>query len=373
MKFKINLCNVAILITFFIIYICPTYYLEANGIRVSSVLFAFFMLLGILYYFVNKKLHWYDYIYMLVIGGCILYQKSISALVLLTPLFVEKVFDEKYKEQIKELLMKSSLPYIALYFTLFYSVYYGRLDGRYLHTGVFEVNSSGLAVLLLGLIFLKRKKWIGCIVLAMGILSLSRNYILVLCVCILLNTKSLKKFIQKINISKYINFGSIMLVSSIVLYILGKTCEIKYTNGLIVYESDFWGRVFNFYDISNYFRFTVNVYLIEGFLLNPQYLLFGIDTLSFSKMCYSMASMRKQWYHGNNPHNFLFAYTKLYGIAGILDCLYICKIMKKIVNNYNYFIMVGISIYCIFLSVGVNSYWLIISYITLILYENGGF
>lgn len=90
----------------------------------------------------------------------------------------------------------------------------------------------------------------------------------------------------------------------------------------------------------------------------PLLLLTGINNDLFKNLCQIISQQRHQLYLGNNPHNFVLSYLKIYGVSGLLDMLYVDKIIKKVVNANNFAILICVSLYCIFLSVGVNGEWL---------------
>ncbi len=368
MERKISWSYMTIFVSMLSVYIIPDYYFDSLGLPVSSMLFGGFLVISILLYIKNGgSINVFDLIYIILIMFCIVYQKSISPLVLLTPLVAEKCLNKQAVSSIRKILLSSNLPYIALIFTLIYSVWYGISTGRFVHTGIYEVNSSGLAVFLLGLIFMKRNKLLGKIVLLFGCLSLSRNYILSNLIYIYINLKK-NNFFKRHYKSRIFNFTFLMIFTGMILYILGGICQYKFSQGAIVYETTFWGRLTNFFDTSNYLRFSVNYYLIEIFNHNPSLWLVGCKNDEFKIRCLLYAVQNGQKYVGNNPHNFLFSYIKLYGMAGVIDVFYVGKLFKKFLRKENFAIYFAVFIYCIFLSVGANGHWLFLTLSVMILY-----
>lgn len=371
MKQKVSWSYLMIFVCMISAYVIPDYYLDSLGLPVSSMLLGGFLVISLLLYFKNNgNIKIYDLIYIILIMFCIIYQKSISPLVLLTPLVAVKCLNQQAVINIKRVLLNSNLPYLALIFTIIYSVFYGISTGRFVHTGIFEVNSSGLAVFLLGLIFMKRNKMQGTLILLFGCLSFSRNYILSLLVYLVINTKKDGFFKRHFN-SKIFDFRFLMIFTGVILYVLGGICQYKYSQGEILYETTFWGRMTNFFDISNYFRFTTNYFLIEIFNQNPSLWLVGCKVNEFKRLCLLYAAQNGQLYVGNNPHNFLFSYIKLYGMAGLIDIFYVGKLFKKFLRKENFGMYLAVCIYCIFLSVGANGYWLLLTLSVMILYIDG--
>lgn len=368
MKKRLSWPYLMVLTCFFTIYIFPSYYFETKGIPVTGIITGGFLVYSFFNIMKYKRMSLIEVFYLLLIILCCIFQRSISPLVLLAPLVVNKIFNDYIVDEIKKILIYSYLPYIALAATIIYSIVYGIQSGRYLHVGVYEVNSSSLAALILGLIFYKRRKYFGIVILFAGCLSLSRNYFLALGIMIVFEIIIRKRNFFNINFTKLFDFRIIVILSSLVLYILGLVCEKMYTAGLIVAESGIKGRIRNLFDVSNYFRFTTNVFLIRVFFENPLFWVVGCRTDEFRELCYAYAWRHGQWYRGNNPHNFFFSYVKLYGLAGIMDVFFVGNLLKSIVNNKNLAIYLAIVCYSVFLSVSFNGIWLFLSISVLYLY-----
>lgn len=357
MEKKISWYQILVIIVILDIYIMPTFQLDMIGFPIMDLITVLFLIYSYIINIKEKNYHVnaYECLYILLIIVVCFYQKTIAPAMLLTPLIAYNYLKEIKKSAYY--FINSFWIYIALLFTIIYSLLYGVQDGRFLHTGIYEVNSSGLAILWLGLAFLKKNKLIGCLILVFGCFSLSRNYYIALFVCLALN-KKIVFFLKKINIANILSFKWLMIISTVLLYIIGLYSENLYNLGLIVNEQTLRNRLNNFFDLSNYLRFTVNVYTINIFFEYPLLLLTGINNDLFKNLCQIISQQRHQLYLGNNPHNFVLSYLKIYGVSGLLDMLYVDKIIKKVVNANNFAILICVSLYCIFLSVGVNGEWL---------------
>ncbi|MCM1440272.1 MAG: hypothetical protein NC131_13880 [Roseburia sp.] len=332
--------------------------MDEMGFPATNIILAVFLI----YTYIKGlgKISFYEFTYICFIVGLVFYQKSILPIVLLAPLVAYKNVNRAVIYDFQLILLKTRWIHLALISTVFYSLYYGlrMTDGRFLHTGVYEVNTSGLAVFLLGLVYLKRNKIIGKFVLLFGCLSFSRNYYLALIIYFFFNLKWTRKKLQEWEIDKRVDFKTVTILSVFFLYTMGVLSESIYEHGGVVYAESFVERVRNVIDLSNYYRFTTNLYLIRIWREQPMTLLLGISTEKFRLYCTKIAMERKQLYANNNPHNFFFSYTKLFGIAGVMDMLYVSRILKKVVDINNFSIFLVICCYTIFLSLGVNGEWL---------------
>ncbi len=371
MKCRVTWERIALFLSMMAIYILPIYQLELSRIPVDSILLGLFLVGSVCLLFIRgEKLSIFEWIYLVMVFVCGLVQKSINPVVLLTPIVAGRFITSNAERNISDYLLHSRTPYFALIFTVIYSILYHGVDSRYLHTGIVEVNSSGYAVLLLGLIFYKRKKWLGKIIIVIGAVSLSRSYFLAIIIMFIFSCKKLKGIVKKLVQNRILKFSLILIVCAVALYIIGKISMEKYVQKEIVYETNFFQRVTNFYDLSNYFRFSVNTMLIDLFNQRPYYWLFGCKVDEFQTICREYAVSIGQWYKGNNPHNFLFSYVKLYGIAGVLDIVLAGKIIDKQKSTSNYWLFIIIILYSIFLSIGANGFWLFMSLSVLMLYKN---
>lgn len=264
MEKKISWYQILVIIVILDIYIMPTFQLDMIGFPIMDLITVLFLIYSYIINIKEKNYHVnaYECLYILLIIVVCFYQKTIAPAMLLTPLIAYNYLKEIKKSAYY--FINSFWIYIALLFTIIYSLLYGVQDGRFLHTGIYEVNSSGLAILWLGLAFLKKNKLIGCLILVFGCFSLSRNYYIALFVCLALN-KKIVFFLKKINIANILSFKWLMIISTVLLYIIGLYSENLYNLGLIVNEQTLRNRLNNFFDLSNYLRFTVNVYTINVF------------------------------------------------------------------------------------------------------------
>ena len=369
MRYKVTMADISFLLCMLLIYILPSYYFKLHGLLLSDVIVALFILIIYGYRMLQLRITKEELSYCFIVALIMLYRKIVTPLVLLMPLIVYHNYSKETIQKWKKKLLYSNWLYIVLIFVFVYSILGGLEGKRFLHTGLYEVNSSGLAVLLLGFIFYKRKKWLGILIIFLGCLSLSRNYILALVIGAVFSLKIVKAIIRKYRLYVWFSFKNVIILSSILLYVLGKICEIKYTNGEISYAVSFWERITHFFDISNYLRFTTNTLVIDVFNKNPHLWIFGGDNSEIQKYCYELAAQRGQRYGGNVPHNLLFSYLRLYGLAGVWAIFWINKVLRRIVNENNFFIFFIICVYSIFLGVGVNNYWLLLTVMSLLLYS----
>lgn len=352
-----------------VVYYVPSGYLTSIGIPIDSLIFGGWLLFSfILLIKRNTKFTLIEFLYIMCIFILCMFQLSISPLILLTPVLIKHFLSNNSIIIFNRILNETYIFIVAVLFTIIYSVYYGISSGRFLHTGVDEVNESGLAIFLLALIIKKRWPKFGNIILLFGVLSLSRNYLFALIFYALWNIDVVKKICLKIYNKNIINLGVILPLAVFVLYLMGLFCETQYIEGKIFYEIAFKDRIKNFLDLSNYYRFTGVVYLVNIFLSTPKYLFFGCKESIFKTECYKYASEHGQLYVGNNPHNLLLSYTKIYGITGCFYISFVSSFIRKYISRNNLFIYIILLSYAIFLGASFNGYWLIISLFTLALY-----
>lgn len=365
-KFNINISNILVCIIFICIFIIPS--LSEDSISLTKYLF-----LGgivIIYLMIIDKIYFSEIIFIFFILLQMIFSKSINSLALIGIILLEKLIKKGYNKKIKSILLTNNVVWISLVFTILYSFLYMG-NGRYAYTAIGEINQSGLAILCLGLIIKKRRNLLGNIVILFGILTFSRNYILGVVIIIFLGLKPLKKLIKKYLIYKRFNFTTITVISTIILLLLGGLYQNMHIEGKIVSQYDNGEKLFKVFDRSNYFRFTANTINVEMYLRNPKLLITGVaDIEEYRTYCREVARETNQFYVGNTPHNFIFSYLRLYGILVICAFIYISRIMSRVINENNYNIFLAIMCYAIFLSAGFNTYWLFLTYFTLIIYHD---
>lgn len=352
-------------IIFACIFIIPSF--DTSKISITKYIFLLAMLF--LYLIYIKNIYLWEIIFIGFIFIQVFFSKSINSLSLIGIVVLYKLIKLKKINEIKNLLLKSKVTWISLFATFIYSILF-MSDGRYIHTAVREINQSGLAILCLGLIIKRKRKFVGNLILLSGLLTFSRNYMLALVILIIFNSTGMNKLVKKLKLEKKLTFLNIALISSLILLIIGVFYQSLYVNGKIVNEYSQEERLFKFFDRSNYFRFTVNNYNFIMYAKKPELLLSGVPNIDeYKNYCYEIASDSGQLYVGNTPHNFIFSYIRLYGIGVVIAFIYISKIIKSVVNKNNFKIFLAVMSYAIFMSAGFNTFWLYLTVFTLIVNE----
>lgn len=303
--------------------------------------------------------------FVFVVFICI-FQKSIIHLHLLNLINMYKAI--KYKNQIKKFILRGYKIYLLLFGVLIYSLIYAGRDGRYIQTATLDVNQSGYALLLLFLIIRKKNKLIGNILLATGMLTFSKSYLLGIIIFFGANKLS-KKDIKMKKIYKWIDFKRLMIISFILLLLLSKLFIIAERNGGISdYRSGFL-RYLTFLDYSNYFRFTANENLLHIFYNKPKFLLTGMSTEEFFKENYEVCLNMGMPYRQIKPHNYFFSYMRIYGVFSLVIFSINNKLIKSYLNKKNIGIFLIMFSYLTFLGIGLSNIWLYLSILTLIIYS----
>ena len=293
------------------------------------------------------------------------------------PVFGEFV---AYKDTIKKYVEKSWLPYICVAFTICYTFVYralgiggrgeGEIGSGLLISAIGEINLTGLSVFLLSMIIRKKNKYVGTFTMILGLLTLSRSYILALVSVFIFNFKFVKKITDKC-IDK-INYLNLTIISSVLLFGVSVIFIGLYLSGNIVSYNVTAGisRIFKLNDYSNLFRFLAIFIIVTIVTKHPQTLLLGFsdeDYLRYGKEITN--SLGVIFGVGIGTHNLFFSHLKMYGVAVFLELYLVSKYLKRVLSSNNYGIFFGVFLYCIILGSGLNSYWLFLSAIALILYE----
>lgn len=322
-------------------------------------IFLFFLIA----YRVNKK----ELFLLGTIIICCLISSSLTPLIFLEIIVLERLINSSYKEKIKSYLNTNIAPLVAVIGCFVYSYLY-KDNGRFANTAIGEINQSGLALLCLGLILYKRNKYCAYIIFLMGLSTFSRNYWVAILIILICNIKIIKTNIYKIK--KLPKCYTLFFVSTIVLVAMGVLYQSLYLNGKITASIVGMDKMSNYFDWSNYFRFTANLYNVMMYIANPKLLITGVSDLDqYTAYCSDIAKKIGGLYHNNVPHNFIFAYLRLYGGFSFIIFYYIGKVINQLITRNNYGIFLAIMIYAIFLSTGFNTYWLFLSAFVLILYE----
>lgn len=345
--------------TCFLVYLFPINGVQLKfGIDLSKYIFLAGIIIAYIL-FCRKDIKKIVCIMLFILTICF-FQKSIYALNLLT-LFLIPEFFLNNKIQ-KKYIPKWLLVVCGLGIILYSLIYFGHM-GRYVHTGVMEVNQSGFAVLLFAIILRKKSVWLSNVVLFLGLFTFSRNYIL--CSAVFLFLDLIKsKFKLPVIKFQYVVGGSI-----IGLILLSVLFTYKYEkNEISEYKTGF-ASVLNLFDYSNFFRFTVNTNLLEIYYNNPDKILTGLSDEEFHKLNYALVRSKNQRYRKIKCHNFFFSYLKIYGVFAIFIFIYLGICINKILTRNNMHIFLVIILYLTFLGIGLSSYWLYMSFIALRLYS----
>ena len=313
-----------------------------------------------------KRLTKKDFLFLAIITVFVIVFKRFSYFVFLYLPIADKMFE--YRNEVVDYIKKSKFIYLCLIAVAFYSIYYFGEDGRFAFSSMHEINQSGLAIFLLGIILYNKNKKIGIGTLVFGLLTFSRSYYLGLALLIIGY-----KFKNKIsgNIIKKANYFIITVVTTILLFVIGIFYIQQFKLGNISLSENNISRVFNLIDYSNFFRFSANVILFYVIKKHPSILIGGIDNQQYLLYAHSQAGSMGVSYVGNIPHNLFLSHLKMYGIISILETIYLSKILKKIVNKENFFIYISIIFYSIFLGSGLFNYWLFLSIFVMLMYNTG--
>ena len=81
-----------------------------------------------------------------------------------------------HHEKISDTIMRTKILWTSLISVFLYTVFFFGEGGRYLFTGIREVNQGGLALILLFLMIRVKNRMLGNLLLFMGLLTFSRSY-----------------------------------------------------------------------------------------------------------------------------------------------------------------------------------------------------
>lgn len=354
------------LIVLFCIYIFPTGIIDSNF---PFSKFIFILSICGLYILTIDKINLREFMFLVLIIVFTLITKNVNYLLFITISFMDKML--KYKDIIKEYLLKSKILYICLLFTIIYSILFFGTGGRYAFTAIKEINQSGLSIFCLAMLLLKKNKKVGIFTLLFGLLTISRSYYLAVLVYILSKTKICKKLIKKEKVIKFWSYTKITIISSLGLIFLGIFYIQQYKMGNIFWGDNVSNRLYTFLDYSNFFRFVAIINLVLLFKYIPHKLLFGITDEEFIKFGSMVSNELGIPYKYIVPHNLFYSHLKIYGIFSIFEILYVSNILKKIVNDNNFYIYISIVFYSIILGAGLYSYWLYLTIFVLIINDGG--
>lgn len=375
---KCKVTDLYVYLVLFMVYLLPSGFLFG---AFSSIHNHIFSVMALLIYTVtkfknntiNKKT---IYIWLIVIFVAI-YTKKFGFIDMLVIPIVDEFINKK--EDIKRVIKKSNILYVALAFTLLYSVLYNKLSigGRgegtlgsgLVFTAIGEINLTGLSLFCLSLLMMKKNKILGKMLFPFGLLTLSRSYILSLICVIFFNIKYVKMLIKKIG--KYLTYHNLTMISNVALILMGFFFINLFSKNKIVAYSTTAGfhRLFNMNDYSNLFRFLA-IYLVAIITMkNPQTWLTGMSDEEYIYYGKQITSSLNVPFSEIGPHNIFFSHLKIYGIAVFLEIYFISKYLKRVINQNNFGIFFAVFLYSIILGTGLYNYWLFLTVITLIVYE----
>lgn len=362
---KIKLFDVLIAAVFINLYMIPIYYLTDMGVRLDEYIFMIILVsFYITYLFSYKTIKIKDIFFIIFIFYIVIQHQSISETHLLSLVVIDKIIEEK--DQLASKLRNTKLKYFALAFTVFYTLIYFGDNGRYIFTGIKEINQSGFLLMMLFIIIKSTNKKIGDILILIGILTFSRSYIF--SVIVFYSSNLFFSNIRDNNILVKISkkFLVLGIISIIVLISLSIAFTNLYLKGELIEYQEGVSRLLSFNDYSNYFRFITNTNLLEMYSNDPRLLITGISSEKFLELNRQLAVSKGLMYRAIRPHNFFFSYLRIYGVFSVGIFLYLSTILKKVVTKKNIPVFLVVIIYASTLGMGFSNTWLFLTVFALI-------
>lgn len=370
--------KIIVSLVFFMVYIIPIGLIFGPFNAIHNHIFA--TIIGLIYISLKiksgkiKKNTLYIWILVFIVA---IYTKKFGFIdMIIIPILNDFI---RCKNEIKNVVYKSNIAYFSIAATMVYSVMYrilgigGRGEGDVgsglIFTAIGEVNLTGLSLFCLALIVRKKNKFLGNVVATLGILTVSRSYMLALISVFVFNIKIIRKTMDKlIDKCTYLNFT---IISSVVLFGLGIYNVYLYLNGMIVSHSltEGFGRLFVFNDLSNYFRFLAIYLIVMIIISNPTAAFLGFTNEQFVEYGREITNSQGLLFSDIGTHNLFFSHLKMYGIAVFFEIYFVSKYLKQIITTNNFGIFLAIFLYSIILGTGLSSYWLFLTTITLVMYE----
>lgn len=370
--------KIIVSLVFFMVYIIPIGLIFGPFNAIHNHIFA--TIIGLIYISLKiksgkiKKNTLYIWILVFIVA---IYTKKFGFIdMIIIPILNDFI---RCKNEIKNVVYKSNIAYFSIAATMVYSVMYrilgigGRGEGEVgsglIFTAIGEVNLTGLSLFCLALVVRKKNKFLGNVVATLGILTVSRSYMLALISVFVFNIKIIRKAMDKlIDKCTYLNFT---IISSVVLFGLGIYNVYLYLNGMIVSHSltEGFGRLFVFNDLSNYFRFLAIYLIVMIIISNPTAAFLGFTNEQFVEYGREITNSQGLLFSDIGTHNLFFSHLKMYGIAVFFEIYFVSKYLKQIITTNNFGIFLAIFLYSIILGTGLSSYWLFLTTITLVMYE----
>ena len=354
------------------VYVLPKNLLDSFGFMLHTAIFAGYILLSYIIILCRSKTIGVCELMLLVgIIFNIFIRRQINSIILLTPIIVNRCVRKNDLNYIVKIMLNSKWIDFALFMIVLYSLYGYFIEKNrfFISSAIGEENFTGISIIILALIYYKRNHFLAYIVFGIGFLTLSRNYILAVICIVIFNNKSIKKAIKKIY--KKVSFFIVLVISSGLLYILGLVSIRLYKLGVIAFYTSLKDRLHNFFDLSNYARFTTNYFYIQSILNSPIKLFTGQSMNEFQKAALQIAKKDGVIYRGNGLHNYALSYLMNYGIAAVFCFIITSKVIKNYTTEHNFYIFVVLSLYAIFLGAGPAGYWLVLFVFLMILYQHG--
>lgn len=353
-----------------ICYILPIDFFKQIGISIDNIVFTIYFLLTLFWFYAKNNwiINLSDLLFIVYVLFIVFLKKEVTFLHLISLVWIDKLLN--YKDDIQRFFKEGSgkfFCWISILFCILYSGLYFGYNNRYLFTGIKEPNESGLSLFMLFLLIRFYSRKIGNLLLILGVLTFSKSYLLGIVVFFV--TTFLVKYFKSIKIHKLFNFFAIMLISCSVLIVLAELFTVYARNGLLQpYVETGLDRFTTFMDTSNYFRFSVNKNLLMIYTQKPTYLLTGIGTEEFLLENLMITRQMGGEFRAIKPHNYFFSYLQIYGFFAIYVFIYVGKMLNKIKNNRNLPIYLSSYLFAIFLGLGLNSYWLLLTVLVMIVY-----
>lgn len=364
-----NFIKIYIISMFILAYIFPTkLFQDFFNLPVDSYLYGGFTLVLFLFLIIKKRQNIYrKYLFFLIIVFFIVMaQKHITALHLLGLILIDYISCNR-EDYLDEINQEKKYAILGCGGLILYSiVYFGKMD-RFAYLGIGEVNISGLGIFLLGCIVKKKYKRLAIFIWVIGILTLSRNYLMALLVYTIVSViMSKRKKWGNNKILGLFSFGKLGVLSTIILIWTSNIYQRVYLMGGIKNYNDGIGRFVNFFDLSNYNRFIVNTNVLEIYKRNLKLLFTGIPNNKFSEYNLIVCKELGCNFSYDRPHNFFFSYIQIYGIYAILIFAFMAHFFSVLVNRNNFAIFLAMMCYGFFLGMGFSSYWLWVFVVSLI-------
>lgn len=226
--------------------------------------------------------------------------------------------------------------YLALIVTIFGLAFY-RFDGFRPTTTWIDPNYSGFYIFILFSISrLLKLKFLSMIIVVLGLLTLSRNFVLAIAVYFVVERFGKSKILFKP--IKKVGFIGMTLIAVVLLIGLEST----FISSESVYAQNDFDRFYNVVDASNNDRLTANVLLRESLSESPINYFFGVDKDFYTENIFR-----------NTPHNSLLMSIVIFGIFFTIIMFFVMHgLFGSILSRFNLPLFCGLLVYQNVLGVG---------------------